>query len=139
MRNVLNLSGEDIEAQRILRAASRIPRADTRRRGRASPAPDHAARAPFSPMSPTAGSPALVRFTNVVGHFSTLAVAIVQPQTAPPPGGTPPPGKKPKCKKGFKLKKIKRKGKGANPGGSGEQVGGRELKGLGFPEERNRS
>ena len=80
MRNVLNLSGEDTEAQSTLRAASRIPRADTRRRGRASPAPDHAARAPFSPMSPTAGSPALVRFTNVVGHFSTLAVAIVQPR-----------------------------------------------------------
>ena len=33
---------------------------------------------------PTTGTPAIVRFSNVVGHFSTWAVAIVTPQSTPP-------------------------------------------------------
>jgi len=32
---------------------------------------------------PTTGTPAIVRFSNVVGHFSTWAVAIVSPQSNP--------------------------------------------------------
>jgi hypothetical protein len=32
---------------------------------------------------PTTGTPAIVRFSNVVGHFSIWAVAIVTPQSAP--------------------------------------------------------
>jgi hypothetical protein len=32
---------------------------------------------------PTSGTPSIVRFSNVVGHFSTWAVAVVTPQSSP--------------------------------------------------------
>ena len=62
---------------------------------------------------PTSGTPAVVRFSGVVGHFSTWAVAIAKPSSAPPTASPAPPAGQPSPSNEFsfgKLKLNKRKG-----------------------------